>query len=254
MSIDRILTLIALIADRPEDPPALREPLSLKRIHSLQVADTCLSLARTSGCGEADAALAFRMGLCHDLGRFPQFRRYRTFDDRLSCDHGRLSLRLISGLRLDSDLSDGGKALLRGAIGLHNRFMLPEGLTGRIRFFAALLRDADRLDIFRVFSHYYTAGPTPDSPLELGYPDTGRLSPDVIAAVGEGRSPSYGAGLSVQDIRLIKLTWAYTMETPGAGALFQASGFLEATRRALPDTETVRAVLADVEARLSAMP
>ncbi len=69
-----------------------------------------------------------------------------------------------------------------------------------------------------------------------------------------GRSPAYEEGASVQDMRLIKLSWGFTFETPGAAALLLQSGFLEATGRVLPDTDPVRAVLSSAASRLGAMP
>jgi len=250
----RLSLLLTLLADGPGDPPALAEPLRLKWIHSAEVARLCRLLAEAAGCCPQDVALAERMGWCHDLGRFPQYRKYRTFDDSRSANHAALSLKLIAGLGLDRDLPPARRGLLRAAVGLHNRPQLPGALTGPLRFFAALLRDADRLDIFRIFREYYEAGPSPGSPLELGYPDTGALTPAVVDAVLAGRSPAYEEGATVQDMRLIKLSWGFTFETPGAAALLLKSGFLEATGRVLPDTGPTRAVLDFAASRLRAMP
>ena len=52
----------------------------------------------------------------------------------------------------------------------------------------------------------------------------------------------------MQDMRLIKLSWIYSLETPGALELFRESGFLEASRTVLPDTVTVRRVLEIIDA------
>lgn len=240
--------LIRLLAEDPADPANVREALSLKALHTVCVADNALRLAQAAGGTPRDIELAVRIGWCHDLGRFLQFRRYHTFDDAKSVDHGRLSLKLIRALHLDRDLAPEEKGLLWAAVLLHNRRELPLGLPGRTRFFAALLRDADRLDIFRIFRAYYEAGPVPGSPLELYYPDTGRVTPAVLQAILAGTSPPYELGSSVQDMRLIKLSWVYTLETPGAAELFRTSGILNATRAVLPDTAEIREVLTALEA------
>lgn len=243
----QIALLIDILSEDPAAPPFVKAALQLKQTHTARVAHTCRQLALSAGCTPRETALTERIGWCHDLGRFLQFPRYGTFDDSKSADHGLLSLKLIQCLGLDRDLSPEEKGLLWSAVLLHNRLELPEKLPARTRFFAALLRDADRLDIFRIFADYYSQGPVPGSPLELSYPDAGQVTPAVIQAILSGISPPYSMGFSVQDMRLIKLSWVYTLATPGATALFRASGILEATRRVLPDTETVRQALAAIE-------
>ncbi len=246
----QIQQLITLLIDDPSDPDIVQAALQLKQIHTACVADTCRQLADFAGCSPRDSQLAQRIGWCHDLGRFLQFRRYHTFDDAKSTDHGRLSLKLIHALSLDRDLQPTERGMLWAAVLLHNRRALPAELPPRTRFFASLLRDADRLDIYRIFVDYYTQGPVPGSPLELGYPDTGKITPAVAKAIREGLSPPYELGSSVQDMRLIKLSWVYTLETPGAVALFRSCGILDATRLVLPNTPEVRQILMAIEDRI----
>ncbi len=244
----QIQLLMEIFSTEPSNPSFVTEALGLKQEHTLRVAANCGMLALAAGCGPRQVLLARRIGWCHDLGRFLQFPRYHTFDDSRSVDHGLLSLRLIQGLQLDRDLEPEEKGFLWAAVLLHNRLELPRHLPGRTRLFSALLRDADRLDIFRIFADYYARGPIAGSPLELSYPDTGQVTPAVIDAILAGTSPSYHLGHSVQDMRLIKLSWVYTLETPGAAQLFRASGILEATRRVLPDTADVRQALEAIDA------
>lgn len=245
--IRHIQLLIDLLSQDAGDSPLVADALRLKATHTARVAENCGLLAEMAGCSDRQRRLALQMGWGHDLGRFLQFRRYHTFDDSKSMDHSLLSLKLIRCFRLDRNLAPEEKGLLWAAILLHNRFRLPEGLPPDTLFFAELLRDADRLDIFRVFADYYRQGPAPGSPLELGYPDTGRVTPAIAAAVIKGQSPSYTLAASVQDMRLIKLSWVYTLKTPGALRLFRATGFPEATRRVLPPTTAVEEALAAID-------
>lgn len=244
----QIELIMDILVDGPSDPPVVKDALQLKKIHTACVAENSRRLALLAGCSPRQIQLAQRIGWCHDLGRFLQFRRYRTFDDSKSINHGLLSLNLIKALHLDKDLLPDEKGLLWAAVLLHNRRELPKGLPERTRFFAGLLRDADRLDIFRIFIEYYGQGPVAESPLELYYPDTGKITQAVSQAILKGVSPPYELGASVQDMRLIKLSWIYTLETPGAVKLFRSCGILDATRGVLPDTEEVRQVLAAIEA------
>ncbi len=243
----KIHMIIDVLTDDVTDPPMVRDALRLKQLHTACVAENSVLLATSAGCSPRQTELAQRIGWCHDLGRFLQFRQYHTFDDSKSLDHGLLSLKLVKALGLDRDLAPDERGLLWAAVLLHNRRSLPAGLPARTRFFAALLRDADRLDIFRIFTGYYRQIPVPGSPLELNYPDTGEITPAVAQAIIAGISPPYELGTSVQDMRLIKLSWVYTLETPGAVDLFRSSGILDATRSVLPDTDEVRRILKAIE-------
>lgn len=243
----QIRELITLLAEDQSDTPVVREGLRLKADHTVRVANTARFLAMEAHCTPREILLAERIGWCHDLGRFLQFRKFQTFDDSRSVDHGLLSLKLVRALQLGRDLFPQERGLLWAAVLLHNRVSLPQHLPPSTRFFCALIRDADRLDIFHLFKAYYDQGPEPGSPLELGYPDTGQLSPGVVETILSGHSPSYEAGHSVQDMRLIKLSWSYALETPGAAGLFLDSGVIDATRRVLPDTAAVREALMVIE-------
>ena len=244
----RLPAIVSILTEDPSSDVDMAAALRLKQLHTAFVAKNCVRLASASGRTGRDILLAERLGWCHDLGRFPQFRRYRTFDDSKSVDHALLSLKLIRTLGLDMDLHPAERGILWASVMLHNRPQLPQGLPEDTRFFAALIRDADRLDIFRIFKDYYLQGPVEGSPLELGFPDSGSVTPAITDAILSGISPRYELGNSVQDMRLIKLSWIYSLETPGALELFRESGFLEASRTVLPDTVTVRRVLEIIDA------
>lgn len=228
--------LIDILASCPSEDALVSSALDLKRIHTQRVAENCGLLACASGLDAAETRLAQHIGWCHDLGRFPQFAMYRTFDDSCSVDHGVYSLKMAQLLGLSRQLTAREKGLFWSAIKLHNQPCLPRNLPEKAHFFATLIRDADRLDIFRIFVDYYRNGPVAGSPLELGYPDTGEVSSAVAESILSGQSPPYQMGKSVQDMRLIKLSWIYTLETPGAMALVQQSGIVGATRAVVPHT------------------
>ena len=140
------------VSDYDLEDPKIR----LKRDHSLRVADLC---RRIAACAEgADPDFAWVIGLLHDIGRFEQVRRYHTFVDADSVDHARLGADLLlqEGL-LDEleaaagrQMSQPQRRLLETAIRWHSCYRLPEGLNGQETLYCQILRDADKIDIFRV--------------------------------------------------------------------------------------------------------
>lgn len=137
----------------------------LKYDHTMRVAELCDEIAQDKGMSSKDADLAWLCGLLHDIGRFEQLRIWGTFSDSESMNHAELGLAILDGEELpDVNLRSAGDFLLRFAngdkeasiirmaVGLHNVFRLPSGLDDRARTFCEIVRDADKVDIIRVFS------------------------------------------------------------------------------------------------------
>ncbi len=125
--------------------------IRLKIDHTARVALLCGKIAGQTG---ADRDLAWLCGMLHDIGRFEQVRRYNTFSDAVSVDHAMLGADLLfrEGLleRFVSDLTEGEKTILETAIRNHSAYRLPSGLTEEETLYCNILRDADKIDIFRV--------------------------------------------------------------------------------------------------------
>lgn len=129
----------------------------LKIEHSLKVCDLAADIAASLDMPEADVELAWMIGLLHDIGRFEQLKRYGTFLDAKSLDHAELSADILFGEclieRFDtSDLPADWRELTEKSIRLHNKLFLPADLKSRERVFADMIRDADKVDIFRVLA------------------------------------------------------------------------------------------------------
>ncbi len=128
--------------------------IRLKWEHTYYVAENSERIACSLSLTNADADLAWLLGMFHDIGRFEQIRRYHTFQDKVSVDHAQLSADLLFKDDLaETFLPDGGgehRSLMDIAIRCHNRYRLPEGLSDREKMFAHILRDADKIDILRV--------------------------------------------------------------------------------------------------------
>ena len=133
---------------------AADERISGKICHTYQVAKNCIYIAEKLGLPEHDTDLAYALGMLHDVGRFEQARRFRTFLDSVY-DHAQMGADYLfneNGLAefLAGDtLPDEETELLELAIRQHNRHILPENLDDRELLFCNLIRDADKVDIYR---------------------------------------------------------------------------------------------------------
>src|SRR5512138_271330 len=64
----------------------------LKVEHTRMVCEAMALLAAGEGLSDNEARIAAAVALLHDVGRFPQFRRWRTFRDSDSDNHARLGI------------------------------------------------------------------------------------------------------------------------------------------------------------------
>lgn len=128
------------------------ERVALKILHSQKVAEISKQLAIHKNCPAQDVELAEVIGLYHDIGRFEQLKQYHTFLDAESIDHAALGVRILQEQGLLSVFCDDSRQreVILQAISNHNKFRIADGLQEHAYLHAAMLRDADKTDIFRV--------------------------------------------------------------------------------------------------------
>ena len=130
------------------DDPKIR----LKIDHTYRVASLCAKIAPSAGIQNVD--LAWLSGILHDIGRFGQVKRYNTFVDADSVDHAQLGADLLfhEGLleEFKVDLSEIEQHILELCIRSHSAYHLSADFNETERSYCNVLRDADKVDIFRV--------------------------------------------------------------------------------------------------------
>lgn len=127
----------------------------LKVEHTFHVASISERIAQSLKLSPSDIDLAWILGMFHDIARFEQLKQYDTFIDSQSVDHAEFGADLLFNSRLIDDYLtpddfSAERKLMEQAIRLHNKLRLPDDLDERTRMFSQILRDADKIDIFRV--------------------------------------------------------------------------------------------------------
>ena len=233
-----------------EDPG----PIDLKMRHTFEVLATARAIVAESPMPEDVRRASLLGALYHDVARFEPYRRYRTFRDRESCNHGLMGVRI---LKRERRLADEGRLLRQRvltAVGLHNRFLLPTALPEASALVTHVVRDADKLDILRVM-HENLSGPRPYHPtVVLGLPDDpGLVSDAVLASAREGRVAAYADLTSVNDLRVLLGTWLFDMHFPASRRQFAAAGHARELLKGLPEEATYGATRAALLERLDAV-
>ena len=134
--------------------------IELKAVHTYKVATFAEEIGRSiPDLREEEVDFCWLLGLLHDIGRFEQLKRYGTFLDAESVDHAELGADILFKEGVLSQFWTKGitgmpdeeeKTLIELAIRQHNKLALQEGLSEKEAFYCNVLRDADKVDIFRV--------------------------------------------------------------------------------------------------------
>ncbi|WP_224963398.1 HD domain-containing protein [Geomonas subterranea] len=217
----------------------------LKEEHTRNVCRDASLIAH--GMGPRFEMLAQIAALCHDLGRFPQFRDYHTFKDSESLNHAHLSAQVMKQHRLLDFLPDADRACIETAVRMHNAFQVPQGLPAVTTDLLKLLRDADKLDIWRVFIEYFNAPEDQRaSGAGLGFPDLPGCSTEPLAAVAAGQMVQLSTLKSLNDFKLLQVSWIYDINFPATLRLIRQRSVLERFEVMLPRDPEVLEVLAQV--------
>lgn len=213
----------------------------LKEEHTHRVCANIIRIAAAEGLGSEDLKLAETIALLHDVGRFEQYRQFRTFRDAVSVNHAALGAEIIRDVDLLAGLSPRERDLVNDSVEAHNVFKIPKTIQGEHRFFLQLIRDADKLDIWRVFSEYY-GQPEGErsSAAGLGFPDLPECSPEVLEKLTGRETVRLSYAKTLNDFKLVQLSWIFDLVFPESFHIVAEREIVDGIACWLPETEGAR--------------
>ena len=132
--------------------------INLKINHSYYVADLAMKLAKRLDLDEEEVMLAKVIGLMHDMGRFMQYQKTHKYSDiKTKIDHANLAVNYLFQENHIADFLIDKKyyEIIRAAIFNHNKLEIEDGLNDKELLFSKIIRDVDKIDIFRVIAVYF---------------------------------------------------------------------------------------------------
>ena len=128
--------------------------IDLKIRHTYGVVRACEYIVDKLELNEEDKELAKLIALLHDIGRFEQIRQSDCFIDSSNMDHAILGNDILFNNNLIRKFVEDDKYdnIISKAILNHNKLSIEAGLSERELLHAKIIRDADKLDNFRVKS------------------------------------------------------------------------------------------------------
>ena len=123
----------------------------LKVEHTYHVVDKAKEIATKLNLSDEDVYLAQLIALLHDIGRFEEITYLKQFDS-VGFDHASYGVKMLFEENLIKTFieDDSYDEIIKVAIENHSRLTIEEGLNERCLLHSKIIRDADKLDNFRV--------------------------------------------------------------------------------------------------------
>jgi putative nucleotidyltransferase with HDIG domain len=214
--------------------------IDLKLEHTERVTREIILIGKQIGLNGNELDLAEIIALFHDIGRFEQYDKYRTFSDRKSENHAELGIKVLKKYNVLANLDKKVQGLISYSIRYHNRASLPTGKMRKYLFYLKLLRDADKLDIWKVVTDYYhRKSGDKNVTLELELPDTPGISSEVYDTLMNRKIVDMKFVRNINDIKLLQAGWIYDINFKPTLKAVRNRRYMELLRDALPKTDKI---------------
>ena len=225
------------------DDDEVQRGILIKETHTGYVTTNCVELAKFLQLSTHDTELAEIIGLFHDVGRFRQYSIYKTFNDADSEDHADLALKVIDELEFFNELTAEDFDIVKFAIQNHNKKTVAPCNDERKILFAKIIRDADKLDIYRVLEPFLAQKDVDKMPNFIK--STSRLvadiSPDFVENFVSGEQADYRKIRTNGDRKIVRLMWLYDINFSWTMRKIVERGYIEKIVDNLPMDEKVAA-------------
>lgn len=214
--------------------------IQLKIDHTLRVIIAIEDIANHQIFTSNEMEIARIIALFHDLGRFQQFLKYNTFADKKSVNHAHLAVKILQDKDVLSILPENEQKLIISAINYHNVAQIPTNLSDQELIFTKLIRDADKIDIYKVVcDHYQNPDPTFSNTIELGLPNSQFISDEVFNSIMNDQLVKHDDLSSVTDFKILQLAWVFDLNFPRSFEILKERRYIDILNHTLPQTEKI---------------
>ena len=240
-----------LVAQYRDPDGKLEYALAAKFAHTAEVCEITEKIVAGENRFSPREALIFRLcALFHDISRFEQYAKFRTFLDPRSFDHGARSAALIDELGLVPELPPEERTCIIDAVRVHNKFAIPDGFPEAHLAAAKMVRDADKLSILRLIIRFFT-GDSSDPTIRLDLPDSPGWTPSILETALQGKCVVYTDMKCINDFKLGLFAWSCDINYPAAAALALDEDLFGRIRALLPASAEIDSLLVSARNRLA---
>ncbi len=179
--------------------------------HIERVATIAKEIAQNMQIPEEDIQLAELIGLLHDIGRFEQVRRYNTFIDKDSVNHGKLGAEILFEQGMIREFIEDTQydEIIKKAILNHNRNKDDMQVANeRELLHSKIIRDADKTDIIYMLTFEDKETAWGSSKLE-----DEKITEDIYQQFIEDQTINYAKRKTGVDVLVSHFAYAFDFNT-----------------------------------------
>lgn len=190
------------------------DKIMLKEVHTFCVLDAADYICREEKISKEDHELALLIALLHDIGRFEQLKTFHSYDDNLF-DHAEFGVKVLfeDGMIRQFIRDDRYDPIIRTAIACHSLYEIPKEVEGRELLHCRIIRDADKLDNFRVKDTEKAEAIFGISAEQVGLEP---VSENILNAIREHRCIRRGERTTHMDMWISYLAFIFDLNFPSS--------------------------------------
>lgn len=226
--------------------------IQLKLDHSLHVGENSRFIAEGMKWSEPDVIAAEALGLLHDVGRFSQVVEFSTFSDSGSINHGERGFHVVRMSSVLSTFPQKEQMKILDGIKFHNLINIPQHVNSDRLSFVKLVRDADKLDIYRVISDTVKTKKFEEYPeIFLNIDFEGPINPAALTQILNKETVSHRNIKSFKDFCLTQLSWMYDINYSFTFRLISERRIFKTVSAFLPEDNDVQKAIRSVRAYIN---
>lgn len=193
--------------------------ITRKIYHSLRVMEVSRKIAEKLNLTQEQIDLATLIGLLHDVARFEQRKRYGTYYDKKSVDHGDLAVELLEENNFIRTFIEDDKydKIIKIAIKNHNKYEI-EPLEGEELLQAKIIKDADKIDIFYQLAYQFAK--------DKNAIENSEISEDYIKQLKQGKCIFRNAEESAIDELVLITSFIYDIHFDSSLKLIKEENYI----------------------------
>ncbi|MBC2580224.1 HD domain-containing protein [Clostridium sp. DJ247] len=228
--------------------PKINANILYKKEHTFRVCDNAVAISKSLNLSEREHLIAETIGLFHDVGRFKQFAKYKTFRDTISEDHANLGISVLQSNNVLNNLDEKEREVIYTAIKYHNKYAIPDDIPLDFIIFSKLIRDADKLDIFDLLVNYYENPCKYENEAFEDFQDSQEYQLSFVENIIKGKMVPYDDVKTKSDIKLLRISWIYDINFNHSLKIIKHKRYIERIIDLLPKTEDIKEMYIHINA------
>lgn len=214
--------------------------IDLIKEHASRVEENVMELGTSIDLDESNLFLLKISAFLHDIGRLEQLVKHGTYADNDESNHIQIGLDVIREQDVLNVLNERENELILDCVRLHEISVLPKIEDEQSLILINLLRDADRIDVLRIVSEYYTHKKIyPNRHLDMELKDIAGISKKISKAIMDEKIAKRDDVKNLNDLKLSQMSWVFDLKNKRSFKMVSEKGYVKAIFETLSKSDDV---------------